>query len=63
MNNLTMQLATSLDSKLTWQTHAQQQLGLTIHWHDVSFDDIITEVQNGQLDMGVSGFSITADQT
>ena len=37
-----------------------QQLGLTIHWHDVSFDDIITEVQNGQLDMGVSGFSITA---
>ena len=39
-----------------------QQLGLTIHWHDVSFDDIITEVQNGQLDMGVSGFSITADR-
>ena len=39
-----------------------QQLNLTIHWHDVSFDDIITEVQNGQLDMGVSGFSITADR-
>ncbi|MGD0449456.1 MAG: ABC transporter substrate-binding protein [Candidatus Bathyarchaeia archaeon] len=39
-----------------------QNLSLTIHWHDVSFDDIITEVQNGQLDMGVSGFSITADR-
>jgi ABC-type amino acid transport substrate-binding protein len=39
-----------------------QQLGLTIHWHDVSFDDIITEVQDGQLDMGVSGFSITPDR-
>jgi ABC-type amino acid transport substrate-binding protein len=38
------------------------QLNLTIHWHDVSFDDIITEVQDGQLDMGVSGFSITPDR-
>ena len=39
-----------------------QNLSLTIHWHIVTFDDIITEVQNGQLDMGVSGFSITADR-
>jgi ABC-type amino acid transport substrate-binding protein len=39
-----------------------QNLSLTIHWHDVSFDDIISEVQDGQLDMGVSGFSITADR-
>jgi ABC-type amino acid transport substrate-binding protein len=38
------------------------QLNLTIHWQSVSFDDIITEVQQGQLDMGVSGFSITADR-
>jgi len=38
------------------------QLNLTVHWHDVSFDQIITQVQNGQLDMGVSGFSITADR-
>jgi ABC-type amino acid transport substrate-binding protein len=38
------------------------QLNLTIQWQSVSFDDIITEVQQGQLDMGVSGFSITADR-
>jgi len=38
------------------------QLNLTIKWESVSFDDIITEIQNGQLDMGVSGFSITADR-
>jgi ABC-type amino acid transport substrate-binding protein len=38
------------------------QLNLTIHWQDVSFDSIITKIQEGQLDMGVSGFSITADR-
>jgi ABC-type amino acid transport substrate-binding protein len=35
------------------------KLGLTIEWHDVSFDTIILSVQNGQYDMGVSGFSVT----
>jgi len=37
-------------------------LNLTIQWNDVAFDNIILSVQNGQLDMGVSGFSITADR-
>jgi ABC-type amino acid transport substrate-binding protein len=37
-----------------------ERLGLTIEWNDVSFDSIILSVQQGQLDMGVSGFSITA---
>jgi polar amino acid transport system substrate-binding protein len=36
------------------------KLGLTIDWQSVGFDNIILSVQNGQLDMGVSGFSITA---
>jgi len=36
--------------------------GLTIEWSDVSFDNIILSVQNGQLDMGVSGFSITPER-
>ena len=35
------------------------KLGLTIEWNDVGFDNIILSVQQGQLDMGVSGFSIT----
>jgi ABC-type amino acid transport substrate-binding protein len=39
-----------------------QKLGLTIQWNDVGFDNIILSVQGGQLDMGVSGFSITADR-
>ncbi len=39
-----------------------EKLGLTIEWQSVSFDNIILSVQNGQLDMGVSGFSITSDR-
>jgi ABC-type amino acid transport substrate-binding protein len=39
-----------------------EKLGLTIDWQDVTFDNIILSVQQGQLDMGVSGFSITADR-
>jgi ABC-type amino acid transport substrate-binding protein len=39
-----------------------QKLGLTIEWQSVSFDSIILSVQNGQLDMGVSGFSITPER-
>ncbi|MCW4003878.1 MAG: ABC transporter substrate-binding protein [Candidatus Bathyarchaeota archaeon] len=39
-----------------------EKLGLTIQWHDTAFDNIILSVQNGQLDMGVSGFSVTPDR-
>src|SRR3989304_5453255 len=38
------------------------KLGLTIEWQDVGFDSIIISVQQGQLDMGVSGFSITPER-
>jgi ABC-type amino acid transport substrate-binding protein len=38
------------------------KLGFTIQWNDVAFDNIILSVQNGQLDMGVSGFSITPER-
>jgi polar amino acid transport system substrate-binding protein len=38
------------------------KLNLTIEWHDVSFDTIILSVQNGQYDMGVSGFSVTPER-
>jgi polar amino acid transport system substrate-binding protein len=38
------------------------ELGLTVDWQSVSFDDIITSVQQNKLDMGVSGFSVTADR-
>ncbi len=41
---------------------AAQKLGLSIQWNDVIFDNIIISVQQGQLDMGVSGFSITPDR-
>jgi polar amino acid transport system substrate-binding protein len=39
-----------------------EKLGLTIQWNSVSFDNIILSVQQGQLDMGVSGFSITPER-
>ncbi len=38
------------------------KLGMTIDWRNVGFDSIILSVQNGQLDMGVSGFSITPER-
>jgi ABC-type amino acid transport substrate-binding protein len=38
------------------------RLGLAIQWNDVGFDTIILSVQNGQYDMGVSGFSVTTDR-
>jgi ABC-type amino acid transport substrate-binding protein len=38
------------------------KLGYTIEWNSVAFDNIILSVQNGQLDMGVSGFSVTPDR-
>jgi ABC-type amino acid transport substrate-binding protein len=41
---------------------AAAKLNLTIHWQSVTFDNIILSVQGGQLDMGVSGFSITPER-
>jgi ABC-type amino acid transport substrate-binding protein len=41
---------------------AAAKLGLSINWVNSNFDDIITSVQGGQLDMGVSGFSITPER-
>ncbi len=38
------------------------KLNLTIQWNDVAFDNIILSVQQGSLDMGVSGFSITEER-
>ena len=38
------------------------KLGFTIQWNDVAFDNIILSVQQGSLDMGVSGFSITPER-
>jgi arginine/lysine/histidine transporter system substrate-binding protein len=38
------------------------KLGLTINWVNSNFDSIITSVRGGQLDMGVSGFSITKER-
>ena len=39
-----------------------EMLNLTIQWNDVAFDNIILSVQDGSLDMGVSGFSITEER-
>jgi polar amino acid transport system substrate-binding protein len=39
-----------------------EKLGFTIDWQSVGFDNIILSVQNGQLDMGVSGFSVTPER-
>ena len=38
------------------------KFGLTIEWSDVAFDNIILSVEDGTLDMGVSGFSITEER-
>ena len=38
------------------------KLGLTTDWQSKGFDTIITSVQSKDLDMGVSGFSVTADR-
>jgi ABC-type amino acid transport substrate-binding protein len=39
-----------------------EKLGVRIEWNDVTFDNIILSVQGGQLDMGVSGFSVTPER-
>jgi arginine/lysine/histidine transporter system substrate-binding protein len=38
------------------------KLNKTIQWSDVTFDNIILSVKDGQLDMGVSGFSVTPER-
>jgi len=38
------------------------KLNLQVEWHNVGFDTIIPSVQSGELDLGVSGFSVTADR-
>lgn len=39
-----------------------KELGLEIDLKEMSFETIITAVQNGQVDIGVSGFSITPER-
>jgi ABC-type amino acid transport substrate-binding protein len=39
-----------------------EELNLTVEWHNAVFDTIITSIKSKQLDIGVSGFSITADR-
>jgi ABC-type amino acid transport substrate-binding protein len=39
-----------------------EKLGLTIEWNNVGFNNILLSVQQGQLDMGVSGFSVTPER-
>lgn len=31
-------------------------------WHNMNFDNIVTQVQSGQMDIGVSGFTYDADR-
>jgi ABC-type amino acid transport substrate-binding protein len=38
------------------------KLNKTIQWSAVTFDNIILSVKDGQLDMGVSGFSVTPER-
>jgi ABC-type amino acid transport substrate-binding protein len=36
------------------------KLNVTVDWHNVGFDTIIPSIQSGELDLGVSGFSVTS---
>lgn len=38
------------------------ELNLTVEWQDMGFDAIIPAVQSKEIDLGVSGFSITAER-
>ena len=38
------------------------KLNLTVEWHNVGFDTIIPSIQSKELDLGVSGFSVTAER-
>lgn len=39
-----------------------KRLGVKVEWRPMDFDAIIQAVKNGEVDMGVSGFSITAER-
>jgi ABC-type amino acid transport substrate-binding protein len=39
-----------------------EKLNKTVEWSSVLFDNIITSVKSKQLDLGVSGFSVTAER-
>jgi ABC-type amino acid transport substrate-binding protein len=39
-----------------------KKLNKTVEWSSVLFDNIITSVKSKQLDLGVSGFSVTTDR-
>jgi ABC-type amino acid transport substrate-binding protein len=39
-----------------------EELGLTVEWRDMAFDAIIPAVQAMDIDLGVSGFSVTEDR-
>lgn len=39
-----------------------EKLNKTVEWRSVLFDNIITSVKSKQLDLGVSGFSVTKDR-
>jgi ABC-type amino acid transport substrate-binding protein len=38
------------------------KLNVTVEWHNVGFDTIIPSIQSGELDLGVSGFSVDSDR-
>lgn len=38
------------------------KLNVTVDWHNVGFDTIIPSIQSGELDLGVSGFSVTSER-
>jgi len=39
-----------------------ERLNLTVEWHNMGFSTIIPSIQSKELDLGVSGFSVTADR-
>ncbi len=39
-----------------------KKLNLTVQWNNAVFDTIITSIKSGQLDIGVSGFSVTTER-
>jgi len=39
-----------------------EELNLTVEWRDTAFDFIIPAVQSNELDLGVSGFSVTSER-
>lgn len=38
------------------------KLNVTVDWRNVGFDTIIPSIQSGELDLGVSGFSVTSER-